>query len=85
MYRVVYRKTATKMLRRMPHSLATRFLSAFEALATGKSQRKLDIKQLAGREGYRLRIGNWRALYHIEEEQLIIEVVKIGPRGDVYK
>lgn len=73
------------MLRRMPRSLAARFLSAFEALATGKSQRKLDIKQLAGREGYRLRIGNWRALYHIEEDQLIIEVVKIGSRGDVYK
>ena len=73
------------MLRRMPRPLATRFLSAFEILATGKSQRKLDIKQLSGREGYRLRIGNWRALYHIEEDQLIIEVVKIGPRGDVYK
>ena len=82
---MIYRKTATKMLRRMPRSLATRFLLAFGALATGKSQRKLDIKQLAGREGYRLRIGNWRALYHIEEDQLIIEVVKIGPRGDVYK
>ena len=73
------------MLRRMPRPLAVRFLSAFETLAAGKSRHRLDIKQLEGRAGYRLRIGTWRALYRLEEDQLIIEVVKIGPRGDVYK
>jgi Cytotoxic translational repressor of toxin-antitoxin stability system len=68
----------------MPRATARRFITAIDFLATGQSS-GLDIKKLAGREGYRLRIGGWRALYRMEEEQLIIEVVKIGPRGDIYK
>jgi mRNA interferase RelE/StbE len=40
---------------------------------------------MTGREGYRLRIGDWRALYRIENDRLVILVVDIGPRGDIYK
>jgi mRNA interferase RelE/StbE len=49
------------------------------------SHRFMDIKKLTGRDGYRLRMGGWRALYRMENDQLIIEVVKIGPRGDIYR
>lgn len=68
----------------MPWPTAQRFLEAFDALASGHSK-GLDIQKLAGRTGYRLRIGNWRALYRVKKEKLIIEVIKIGPRGDIYK
>ncbi|MEE8320466.1 MAG: type II toxin-antitoxin system RelE/ParE family toxin [Gammaproteobacteria bacterium] len=37
------------------------------------------------KDGYRLRIGDYRALYRIYENELIIEVIKLGSRGDVYK
>jgi len=72
------------MLAIMPKNIARRFLSAFVALALGRAT-GLDIKKLTGRDGYRLRIGGWRALYRIDKNQLIIEVVKIGARGDIYK
>ena len=68
----------------MPKATARRFITAFDALASGQST-GLDSKKLTGRDGYRLRIGGWRALYRMEKDQLIIEVVKIGPRGDIYK
>ncbi len=68
----------------MPKTTARRFITAFDVLASGQSM-GLDIKKLTGRDGYRLRIGGWRALYRVEKDQLIIEVVKIGPRGDIYK
>ncbi|MBI4006046.1 MAG: type II toxin-antitoxin system RelE/ParE family toxin [Gammaproteobacteria bacterium] len=84
MYKVVYRKQVARMLAKMPKATARRFLTAFDALATGQSS-GLDVKKLMGRAGYRLRIGEWRALYRMEKDQLIIEVVKIGPRGDIYK
>lgn len=84
MYEVVYRKQAAKALRKMPKPLMQRFVNAFHTLAQGQ-RRGLDISRLTGREGYRLRIGDWRALYRIEEARLIIEVLRIGPRGDVYK
>jgi len=45
----------------------------------------LDIDALKGREGFRLRVGQYRAIYTRQDDQLIIEVVKIRPRGDIYK
>lgn len=70
---------------KMPRQLAGRFLAAFEQLADDPKSEGLDIKPLSGRDGYRLRIGQWRAIYRIEDERLVIEVMRIGPRGDVYK
>ena len=42
-------------------------------------------KKLKGRDAYRLRIGRYRVIYEIEGEKLIVLVVAIGHRGDVYK
>ena len=84
MYKVQYKKSATKVLARMPKQSARRFVAAFEQLAQGING-QLDIKQLENREGFRLRVGAYRAIYRILEDVLIIEVIKIGNRGDVYK
>ena len=85
MYQVLYRKAAAKALSRMPKPLAEKFLTAFEQLAINSEIDKLDIKPLSGRDGFRLRIGRWRAIYQIEGKKMVIEVLRIGPRGDVYK
>lgn len=46
----------------------------------------LDIRKLQNRLGYRqLRMGQWRAIYKIEDDELVILVLAIGPRGDIYK
>lgn len=44
----------------------------------------LDTKKLIGREAYRIRIGNYRVIYEINDNELIIIVVSIGHRKDVY-
>jgi len=84
MYKITYRKLAAKALVKLPTKTALQFLSAFEQLATGE-QSALDVKKLEGREGYRLRIGGYRAIYRFLDEVMIIEVLKIGSRGDIYK
>ena len=53
--------------------------------AADPERRDLDIKPMMGRDGYRLRIGRWRALYRIENDRMVILVVEIGSRGDLYK
>ncbi len=45
----------------------------------------LDITQLAGRDGCRLRIGGYRAIYIIDNGRMVILVLDAGPRGDIYK
>jgi len=44
-----------------------------------------DINVLKGREGFRLRVGQYRILYTRQDDHLMIEVVKVRPRGDIYK
>lgn len=85
MYQIVYRKSAQKALVKMPKATAKRFLAAFERIADTLDTTGLDIKPLQGREGFRLRIGEWRAIYRVVAGQLVIEVVDIGSRGDIYK
>jgi len=81
---VTYTKKAIKGLRRMPRHHADNFRTALERIATGDSQ-GLDIKALQGREGYRLRSGDYRAIYEIDGEQINVLVLDAGPRGDIYK
>jgi mRNA interferase RelE/StbE len=42
-----------------------------------------NIKKLQGEDSYRLRIGDWRVIF--DENDVVIEVIKVGPRGDIYK
>jgi len=85
MYKVKIRKSAAKALLKINSKIVEKFYSAFEQLSNDLNQTDLDIKKLEGREGYRLRIGAYRALYRVFNDELIIEVFKIGSRGDVYK
>lgn len=79
---IVVRKAALKALRKMDAKTRNRFYDAFERIAKGKNT-GLDIKALQGTEGFRLRIGDYRALYTQTFE--ILTIYKAGPRGDIYK
>ena len=67
----------------MPRDQARKIKREIDKLATDGEG--LNSKQLKGREGYRLRIGNYRVLYTKDEIEMVVLVVKIGPRGDIYK
>jgi len=69
----------------MPKKTAQQFISAFDHLSINGGSTQLDFKKLENRDGFRLRIGGYRALYRIQENVLVIEVVKIGSRGGICK
>jgi mRNA interferase RelE/StbE len=75
---------AEKALRRLPANTAKRIRSKLLALAADPFARNQNVKKLTGREGYRLRVGNWRALYTIDPGDEIISVLVIKPRGGAY-
>jgi mRNA interferase RelE/StbE len=84
MHEIVYKKKAIKSLTRMPSAIAAKFKAAFYSIADSQADH-LDIKALEGLSGFRLRIGNYRAIYEIDNGRLIVTVFNIGSRGDIYK
>ena len=85
MYKVQYRASAAKMLRRMPRNVAKTVVRKIDQLAVSPYAPNNNVTRLKGEEGYRLRVGDWRVLYEIHDDVLVIEIIKIGSRGGVYR
>ena len=83
MAKVYYSKQADKTLRKMPRKIAQRVVGGLKAIAAGNKEGQ-DIVILTGRPGYRLRKGDWRAIYNVREDGGV-DVLKILPRGKAYK
>jgi mRNA interferase RelE/StbE len=85
MYQIEYQQQAIKTLLKMPRDTARLIRTKIELLAQSPYTANNNVKKLEDIGGYRLRIGDWRVLYEIIDERLILVVVKIKPRGDAYK
>ena len=83
-WQIVFDRPAEKSLKRMPANLRRRILAAAYRLA--KDPYPATSTRLVGHEKlYRLRVGDWRIIYSVEYNRLIILVMDIGPRGSVYR
>ena len=69
----------------MPRNVATLIREKLEAIATNPYADHPNAKKLQGRDGYRLRVGDGRVLYEIQDNKLVILVLKVAPRGEVYR
>ncbi|GAB3723520.1 type II toxin-antitoxin system RelE family toxin [Spirosoma lituiforme] len=82
-YNVVLTKTAQKQLDKMPDQVADMLLDTIEKLAD--EPRPDGCKKLKGRSGYRVRKGDYRLIYDIQDDILTIEVVAVGHRRQIYE
>jgi len=82
-YSVRIKRSAAKELEAVPLKDRKRIVKRIEGLAT--TPRPPGCEKLSGEEKYRLRQGNYRILYEIIDRELIVTVVKIGDRRDVYR
>lgn len=83
MLEIAYRNTPLRVLRRMPQRTAKRIQERIKAVAADPANHSLGVRPLANRPGFRLRIGDWRVLFDMDEETL--DVIAIETRGEVYK
>ncbi len=80
---IVHRK-AEKTIKRLRGEMLERMRKAISALA--EEPRPSGYKKMTGhKELYRIRVGQWRIIYKIEDEKLIILILTIAPRGSVYR
>ena len=81
-YTVRLTKKAEKQLDKLSDHVALPILDAIEKLAD--QPRPAGCKKLKGRSGYRIRQGNYRIIYEILDRVLLIDVIAIGHRKDIY-
>jgi mRNA interferase RelE/StbE len=86
-YRILLHKRATKTLQNMPESTRQAIKSRIDLLAEDPYQHpQLDIKKMQGFAAiYRLRVGQYRIIYEIIADELVVLILRLGSRGDVYK
>lgn len=82
MYELIYSPIASKQLERLDKSVKERILIALERLRIRPES--CDIKKLVGMIGYRFRVGDYRIIFDVEKSELVILVIKIGHRKNVY-
>jgi mRNA interferase RelE/StbE len=83
-YRIEFLKTAKKELANLPKQMQRRIATKIDSLLLDPYPP--DSKKLKNGNGrYRIRAGDYRVIYRLEDDQLVILVIKIGHRRDVYK
>jgi len=85
MYKLKYRRQARNYLAQLPFKTKSEIVEKLHELTRDPDNPGLDTKALTGQMGFRLRVGQFRIIYTRQEDQLIIEIVRVRPRGDVYK
>ena len=82
-YSIELVRSIRKDLRRIAKKEVSKILKTIQGLAD--NPRPISSKKLINEELYRIRIGNYRLLYEINDERMVVLIVKTGHRKDVYK
>lgn len=80
-YQIILEKPAQKFLKRLNRTDKERILKAIYRLPEGE-----DIKRLRGHQDLlRMRVGDYRIIYTVDNGKLIVCIIDIGNRGNIYK
>jgi len=81
-YSVTIKKKASKTLEKINEPHYTAIKAAMYSLAD--NPRPHGYKKLTGRDGYRLRVGDYRIIYEIFDKILVVDVIDLGHRKEIY-
>ncbi len=82
-YKIEWKHSAVKELKHLPKQVIVRMLEAVERLASDPFPS--GVRKLAGAEhSYRIRVGDYRIVYNLLSRALLIEIIRVGHRKNVY-
>lgn len=85
MYRVLFTRQARRAFLKLPKPASNSILEKLNSVAKNPYAQHNNVTKLQNRPGYRLRVGDWRVIYDIRNDELIILILKIGSRGEIYR
>ena len=80
-YEITFTDTSRKQFRKLEKGVQERIIKALERI---RIRPESHVKKLVGDQGYRLRVGDYRIILDIEKSELIVLVIKIGHRKNIY-
>ena len=81
-YEIIFTDTSRRQFNKLEKSVQEKIIAALERI---RIRPEVHVKKLVGDPGYRLRVGNYRVLLDIYKDKLIILVIKVGHRKNIYK
>jgi mRNA interferase RelE/StbE len=82
-YLVILTRSVQKELDRLPEDVVRRSLDRLRRLEV--NPRPADGKKLKGRDAWRVRVGDYRIIYEIQDRELTVIVITVGHRHEVYR
>jgi len=82
-YRITIKKSAAKELEAVPRKDLRKIIMCIRSLA--QNPRPHGSQKLSGQEQYRIRQGDYRIVYFIEDDEQLVDIIKIGHRREVYR
>lgn len=82
-YKITIRKSAAKELEDIPKKDLQKIIKRIQSLA--QNPRPQGAQKLSGQQHFRVRQGDYRIIYSIDDKDLVVDIVKIGHRREIYR
>ena len=82
-YKLIFRSSVAKDMHRLPNKDVSRILTRINQLS--ENPRGSGCEKLTEQERYRVRQGNYRIIYEIHDEAVVVEIVQVGHRREIYR
>lgn len=82
-YEVEFKSSALKELKKLPKRISIRIFNAIDKLSI--NPRAGNTRPMVGSMSWRLRVGDYRIVYDINDKKIVILIIKVGHRKDIYK
>lgn len=85
MHSIEYTREAHKVLAKLPRNLRALMEAKIDAVAADPYAQHNNVTRMQGRPEFRLRVHDWRVIYRVLDDRVVLLVIKIGGRGQVYE
>lgn len=85
MYTVVTTRSFNKAIAKLPANWQKRIVAKIKEVAADPYAPNNNLTKLQARDAaYRLRVGDWRVIYELDDDLLVMVILEVGPRGGIY-